>query len=240
MPNPAPAAIVDHVLQVPMLTMDECARVRADVEAMEPLWVLRKRKASVFHTLGAASYLDYEHYFERAALFNPELEARFGWLYDRLLQTLREQLHCPVAFEPIAARPGFHIFRPNADLQMPAGNRHFDEQFQKIAWPEAARMDFSRPLSYTLSVRLPQAGGGLNLWPLMKADYDAMDEPTRRALDLASNVEYVPYEEGGLVCHSGFQLHTAAAARATPQPDDLRVTLQGHGLWCEDTWLLYW
>ena len=223
-----------------MLSPDECARVEAEVDALRPLWVERRRRSNTFHTLGAATYLDYQSYFERAASFNPHLERSFGWLYERLLRTLSECLHCRVAFEPRAARPGFHIFRPSDDLTMPAGNRHFDAQFEEIAWDNAARFDFSTPVSYTLAIRLPHSGGGLDTWPLTKTEFEAMDAGARGRLDLDNTVEYIAYEEGCLVCHSGFLLHTAASARPPVRPDDTRLTLQGHGLWCDDMYLLYW
>jgi hypothetical protein len=235
--------IADHsVIQVPMLSPDECARVLADVEALRPLWVLRRVKSErlQFHTLGAASYLDYKQYFERAAAFNAHLERGFGWLYERLLQTLRDRLHRNVAFEPRAARPGFHIWRPDDDMTIKAGNRHFDVQFQRINWTNGDRLDFSNPLSFTAAIRLPHSGGGLNVWPLTKTEYETMDAAARSELDLNGTTEYIPYHEGNLVCHSGFLLHTAASSRTALRPDDMRVTLQGHALWCEDTYLVYW
>ncbi len=237
-----PVAADHSVIQVPMLSPDECSRVLDEIEALRPLWVLRRKRAGAlqFHTLGAASYLDFGQYFERAAMFNPHLERSFGWLYDRLLQTLRERLHCEVAFEPRAARPGFHIFRPNDDLTILAGNRHFDVQFEQIAWPDRDRFDFSTPLSYTLAIRLPHSGGGLNIWPLTKTEYESMDAAARSRFDVNGSIEYVPYQEGSLVCHSGLLMHTGAAARTTLRPDDMRITLQGHALWCDEGYRLYW
>jgi hypothetical protein len=223
-----------------MLSAEECTLVAATVDALRPLWIPRRRRSGAFHTLGAASYLDYNQYFERAALFNGHLEREFGWLYERLRQTLSDRLECRVAFEPRAARPGFHIFHPADDMTIPAGNRHFDLQFEKITWPDGDRLDFTTPVSYTLAIRLPHSGGGLNVWPLTKTEYDAMDADARHGFNLDQTIEFIPYQEGGLVCHSGFLLHTAAASRSTLRAEDRRLTLQGHALWREDTYLLYW
>ena len=40
-----------------------------------------------------------------------------------------------------------------------------DRQFEDIPWQHPGELDFDQPVSFTLPLRLPAAGGGLNTWP---------------------------------------------------------------------------
>lgn len=233
----APPRVDDLVLNVPVLTADECARVLEAILERRSLWIPRRPGAYAFYTLGAASYLDSADYYEKAARFNAELERGFSWLYDRVLRVLGEALRCRVQLEPRAARPGFHIMPPTSEMTVPEGNRHFDAQFMRIAWE--GDVDFSTPLSYTLAVRLPASGGGLNLWSISRPEYNGMDADSRARFNRDTPPEYVPYREGHLVCHSGLRLHAGAASYATER-SQVRVTLQGHALRRDDHYFLYW
>jgi hypothetical protein len=48
-----------------------------------------------------------------------------------------------------------------------------------------------------------------------------------------------PYTPGVLMLHSGHTLHQIAAVDQV-YPDDERITLQGHGLYCDGAWTIYW
>ena len=48
-----------------------------------------------------------------------------------------------------------------------------------------------------------------------------------------------PYTPGVLMLHSGHTLHQIAAVDQA-YPDDERITLQGHGLYCDGAWTIYW
>jgi hypothetical protein len=229
----------DRVIELPLLSPGECKRVEAEVHALRKLWQVRCPGSYKFYTLGAASYLDFSDYYAKAAAFNPELDKSFAWLYDYLRAALSDCLKRHIVFEPRAARPGFHIFPPNGDLQIPEGNRHFDMQYLRIDWTERQDLDFSDPISYTLAIRLPRSGGGLNIWSVTKKEFDGMDKTTRDAV-LDRTLQYVPYSIGHLVCHSGLLLHTTAPCIGQLQRDDVRLTLQGHALRCKDTYILYW
>lgn len=229
----------DPVIQLPLLSPDECKRVEGEVYALRKLWQVRRPGSYTFYTLGVASYLDFQEYYAKAAVLNPDLEKSFAWLYDYLTAALSDCLKCRVAFEPRAARPGFHIFPPNRDLRIPEGNRHFDMQYLRIDWAERQDLDFLDPISYTLAIRLPRSGGGLNIWPVTKKQFDGMEKTTRDAV-LDRTLQYVPYSVGHLVCHSGLLLHTTGPCNGRLQRDDVRLTLQGHALRCKDTYMLYW
>jgi hypothetical protein len=48
-----------------------------------------------------------------------------------------------------------------------------------------------------------------------------------------------PYVRGELILHSGHQLHRIAPVPDVA-PDDLRITLQGHGRSMRGAWHVYW
>lgn len=232
------------ITHVPLLSPDECARALESVQAHRDAWTQRYPGLPAY-TLGAASYLDSGHerrdvYHAKAAALNPLLEREFGWLYERLLVALGEHLRAGVAFEPGAARPGFHIFLAHEAFRRPLGKIHFDLQFMDIDWSDGEGMDFSRPVSYTLAIRLPESGAGLLTWNIDKAEYDGLDSVSRNRIGQEKIPEYVPYREGAMVCHSGMLLHQIAPAADGLRPDDLRVTLQGHALPGRDGYRLYW
>ena len=239
----APGAMTDMVERIPLLSPPECRRVLAQVEAHRADW-LPRYPGLPFYTLGAASYLDAgpgrDGYYEKAASFNPLLEREFGWLYDRLRGALADHLRTAVTFEPRAARPGFHVFLAHPAFRRPLARVHFDLQFQDLEWTDEAEMDFTRPFSFTLAVRLPRSGAGLRIWETDKAVYDALSPEARERVTRETPLHYVPYREGELICHSGLVLHQIAPAGDAMQPDDMRVTLQGHALPGRDGHHVYW
>lgn len=232
------------ITRIPLLTPDECGRVLDRVQANRAAWTQR-HPALPFFTLGAASYLDSgprptDAYRERAAACNPLLERDFGWVYDRLLRAVGRHLQAPAAFAPRAARPGFHIFLAHDAFRRPLGSIHFDLQFAGVDWPDDERVDFSRPVSCTLAVRLPRAGAGLRTWNVTRAEHDAMRPEDRGRIGRERAPTYVPYRAGELICHSGLLLHQMAPASGDIRPDDMRVTLQGHALPGRTGYWLYW
>jgi hypothetical protein len=139
------------------------------------------------------------------------------------------------------ALPGFHVWLAPAVFTKPKAPIHFDMQYRAMEWPPGA--DLSRLISFTLPLRLPGAGGGLNVW---EATYEEFREALDKGwIDGASDLQrfhprqHVAYTVGRLVMHSGHILHQVAPC-ARVEPDDERLTLQGHGVWCSGRWSLYW
>jgi hypothetical protein len=228
----------------PLLSAAEVAAVRGGVYGERPSWVHR---GPAFHTLGTPSYLDLApgappaEYHRLAALHRPLLRRRFGWLYDRLAAALTDRLDAPVRYTETFALPGFHLWLAGAVFLRPRAPVHFDLQYQFFTWPNG--VDPDRVLSFTLPIRLPAAGGGLNTW---EAGYSEFRDALRRGwVDCAGDLRrfhplrYVPYTPGELVAHSGHLLHQVAPSSSV-RDDDERLTLQGHGIWHGDHWLLYW
>jgi hypothetical protein len=234
---------------ISILNAEECGRVRRTVHELREIWIQRGSPEHPFYTVGAASYIDATsqvpppRYSAILAETNPVLREHFHWLYARLLYGLSVYLQAEVRMADELAFPGFHIWQglnvPTSSLSV-----HFDLQYMSIPWPDAARSDRSRPLSFTLPIALPREGGGLNSWDLSFEAQSAMvragqpftsvDELTR-----SRTRTFHPYSEGVLTLHSGHTLHQIASIEQA-YPDDERITLQGHGLCCDRVWTIYW
>src|SRR4029079_6256867 len=98
----------------PLLSIDECRRVRRTVEELRGRW-LQRSPTTPFYTLGTASYLDaidgrFDAYSERARFENAILWHHFDWLFERLASAIAKEVGIPVEYDPRLALPGFHIF----------------------------------------------------------------------------------------------------------------------------------
>ena len=245
-----PPALIERVR---VLEAPACAAIHAQVEALRPQWFQRGRES--FHTLGAALYLDAPlpettahfqqpqppplQYETRQRALNPRLLAHFDALYAALSQALSALLNADVRYAPGRALPGFHIFDADpCHAQEHTHVPHFDRQYECATWHAAAPIDFSNALSFTLPISLPQAGGGLRVWPVSLQEVLAREPEAARALVAAAAMERHAYALGELVCHRGHLLHRIAAWPALP--GEQRVTLQGHALYFDNAWQLYW
>jgi hypothetical protein len=234
------------ITSIELLDASECARVDAQIKELRSHWVPRSpTPATGFFTLGAASYLDdLGEYRQRAAVLNPVLHDGFAWLYTRLIDFLERRLRAPVGFAEELAIPGFHIWLTPAIFVTPDASVHFDLQYLR-AWPkDVTGVDFTRPLSFTLPIRLPRRGGGLNLWDVTYERYRRFAERLQAPLQpmdvtlLLDRMRH-PYTPGAIVMHSGHLMHQIGEIDQVA-PGDERITLQGHALFQQGEWKLYW
>lgn len=239
--------MTDVMESLAVLTAEESAAVRRRVHELREHWIPRGPAPASFFTLGTPSYLDLAEnpetgeYHARAAATRALLLERFGRLYERLAAALAGHLGAPAEYAGDLALPGFHIWLAPAVFTKPKAPVHFDLQYRAFDWPPGTDLD--RLLSFTLPLRLPRAGGGLNVWD---ATYARFQEALGRgwiegAADLRRFCKhtYVPYTVGVMALHSGHILHQVAPTSRV-EPDDERLTLQGHGVWSAGRWLLYW
>lgn len=228
------------LLRAPLLRQDTSAAVVDTVLDCARFW--QQRSEGDFYTFGAASYLDgswdAKPYRDLSRRCNPVLAERFESLYQSLTATLTGLIG-PVAFEPDLALPGFHVFCPKPGLGLhhaskvmaaAGGSIHLDLQHLCHAtfWSRYDTVDWQRPLSFTLALELPAAGGGLRFWPGC----------ANQAAAHASSAQMINYQVGEMVLFIVPLLHQIA-----PVPSliasDRRITLQGHGLRCDGVWRLY-
>ncbi|MEV7523549.1 hypothetical protein [Streptomyces sp. NPDC091371] len=230
-----------------VLTEAESDALRETVHGLREHWIPRGAEPASFFTLGTPSYLDLAEnpdvgdYQKRADTSRPLLWEAFGGLYERLADLLEGHLGAPVHYPGHLAMPGFHVWLSAAVFTKPKAPVHFDMQYRAFSWPPGT--DLTRLVSFTLPVRLPAAGGGLNVWD---ADYEDFRRAAGKGwIESAADLKrfhtkhYVPYTPGQMVIHSGHTLHQVAPSSRV-EPDDERLTLQGHGVWSAGRWLLYW
>ena len=225
-----------------LLSPSECSHWCDVVLAASSYWKRRVRGID-FYTLGAAYYLDVDDddcflsYRLRLSKANPVLNELFGGLYALLLDRFEQVFGCSFCFHDGLALPGFHIFGPRPErlgsFLNPAffecgGTIHHHPTPQCLADLIGFPLDRLPPYfdSVTIPLRLPAAGGGLNLWP----DGFENQEPI-----------YRPYSEGYAVHFSGDLWHQIAPYPSSPlnSQHDYRITLQCHFLRLEESAILF-
>jgi hypothetical protein len=230
-----------ELLREPVLGQAECAAVVDELLKLRPLWTSRAGSLPFF-TFGAASYLDgmkvRSHYWERATACNPMLLERFGWLLERSRRVISARLGLQVEWFPRAALPGFHIYLAHDIFALPVASIHYDLQYRALDLSNMADVGVDEPVSFTLPVSLPTAGGGLNTWE-KKFDREGEVNSISRADIAGIRPKRHLYHLGEMVLHSGHMLHQAAPA-AFAHPDERRITLQGHGIRADGRLYLYW
>ncbi len=230
------------IARLDLLSSEECSAVRSTVFELRGSW-LRRDAEFPFFTLGAASYIDAqadrEDYQAKARAFNPLLSRHFGGLYQKLATRLASHLGAPVAYAPVLALPGYHVYLAHPIFEKPIASIHCDTQYRLVDWSWAERVDLAHPMSFTLAVALPHCGGGMHTWDLHFDQLLDLDPQLRGRRIRDSEPRYSAYQLGQIVLHSGHVLHQAAPARKVLGGDE-RITLQGHALQCDGTWILYW
>jgi hypothetical protein len=233
---------VSLITERPLLTAEECRKVRDDVHALNKFWQPLKRDLRITHySLGTPSYIGGENpaiYAAQARLLNPLLQARFAWLYGRLAEGLSSELGEPTAYRPTFSLPGFHIYVRRSGLTAEGGCIHHDGQYRLLDWAPDA--EFDRPISYTLPVTLPRTGGGLNYWDLFRSEIKTgVKREDLEPILRTREQRHHRYGVGRLVVQWGEFFHQIAGT-VDPQDDDERITLQGHAVRCGSEWILYW
>ena len=114
---------------------------------------------------------------------------------------------------------------------------HFDLQFKSLVWEE--NVDFDNSLSITMAITLPKSGSGMIYWDLQFADVSECSSLKVRELKKSKTKNYFGYEPGKLIVHPGNFLHQVGLFQ-NPNPEDERITLQGHMAFYHGSWHLYW
>lgn len=240
---------------VDMLTPGECAQWLAVIDALRPHWVRRGPPTLSAYTLGAATYLDAQPlalYQQMAAQLNPVLQQHFADLYQMLELVLAPHVG-PVAPAHGLALPGFHVYGEPEGQQMspascqfmeqPVGSIHVDMPYRshQAYWAQFAQVDFVDTLTFTLCLRAPLHGAGLNVWGQMQFDEGHPPQQMPRGrfdpAALGPAVRY-PYREGGLHFFRGHLVHQMAPG-VQLSGQDRRVTLQGHAVRADGIWRMF-
>lgn len=234
----------EHFTTIDLLTPSECQRACSLIQHLRQFWL--KQDASLpFYSLGTASYFHdptsnpIEQYNSLIKCYSPLLWQNFSWLYQKLADTLASQLSAPICYPEHLALPGFHIFLAHKYFEQLNPPIHRDLQYRMHQWETTKATDYTETISFTLAIKLPQAGAGMNIWDLHHDEVDLMSPAEIESLVQSQKKYFFSYELGKLVLHSGHFIHQIASAKNI-QKDDERITLQGHGFLTQGTWNLYW
>jgi hypothetical protein len=219
-----------------------------------------------FHTFGATTYLEAFNqdgplkpselagYHSHKQLMNPVLKKNFGALYEEVLSSLSVEIGPSKLIDELG-HPGFHIFGPTP--QKGHIEQDFIDSFTGDSWgalhldiqylphmpifQKFDEVDIENPLSFTLALCLPKNGSGLRVWKNIEGRdeverFNYLDIDERNAL--IKDPDLVKYEIGNITYFIGHTVHQV------PKTDplltnDIRITLQGHGILCDGYWRLY-
>jgi hypothetical protein len=216
---------------------------------LRPKWIARGTTGvTEFYSLGTACYLDFccsenpeADYLKGAPVANRPLARAFSAMYERIRAAIEEHLGEPVRYTDRFALPGFHIFLGQAIARAAGAPVHFDQQYQYLPWRR--RLDPLPPISFTMPVALPRVGGGLDTWNVTPEDVTRLVqmglEPDLDKIKERKFRTFHPYSLGSLALHSGLLLHRIGGVSKI-RDDDERITLQGHGVRVDGTWVLHW
>jgi len=224
------------------LTADECTQIATTVDRLRAFWEKTSPYGRSF-VLGAASYIHAiggagPPYHDRARRLGPIMCEQLGWMYARLTTSLAKVLRAPVVLADGLAPPGFHLFIWEPAIAQLRCSVHCDLQFEAHDFTRYGTPDLEHPLSFTVAIRVPAAGAGLNVWDVTREDpRSARKAGGVRELE-SLPPRHVGYRLGELTMHSGLRFHQIGPMAMTP--GESRVTLQGHAIRCGDTWQTYW
>lgn len=232
--NPMTTSAKEYRVRV--LSEESCTHIATRVSAMRHL--AQVGSDGFFYTLGNALYQnkDPHAYFQKAARFNALLFEEFGFFYEDVLRRIASFLGCETGFLAGFSFPGFHLFEIGRAGSYDGGGAHFDLSYQKIFPGYIPALPH---YSFTVAVRLPAAASGLDIWDLHYKEMQQMPagfDPIRES----GNTErrFVGYQVGEMVIFDGHYLHRIAATHPV-QPEDQRITLQGHCLFINGYWAIY-
>lgn len=236
----------------PLLSSADCAAVSAELDTVAADWCLRWATTDWLSTLGAAAYLDlrdYQNnpttkYYRLAAKYNPVLRGHFGPLLERVREAIAEIVHGRVRFADQFAVPGFHIFGPGILARQPfVSPEHFDGQGSGLDHSAIGEPAFEDGVSFNVLIEAPPEGAGLRMWDIFEPDVEravaAGTASSYRDFEAVKTYVVHRYTLGELNVHASLQLHQIAPTEHV-EPNDRRITLQGHALRYGAEWLLYW
>ncbi len=123
-------------------------------------------------------------------------------------------------------------------FEMNFASFHFDLQYDFL-YRNYKGADLSQPFSFTLAITLPISGAGMTMCDLRYSE--VKDVAPGQVLQIAAKRKQsmISYKVGSMLVHSGHHYHKLSAM-SDLQPEDERITLQGHAICCDGNWQIYW
>lgn len=229
-------------------SMEEAVQTKKQIIELRSCW--RKPWSDTenlsrpFFTLGAPSYpysfagMNIHDYLQISAEYNLVLKEHFSHQYHRIASFFEDTLGDRVILNPCGfSYPGFHIFLGHPDFQSSENGFHADCQHYFLPWPK--KVQYNEHWTFTIAVSIPKSGAYFEWKTVPYLSKKLLgDHGLQEALE---NVETHTrsYEIGKIVIHSGLFFHRIGAWKSV-DPDDSRITLQGHLVKVSNEWLLYW
>jgi hypothetical protein len=187
------------------------------VTSNKDLWINR---FGIFYTFGASVYIDdNKDYIKHKNKLNNVLYEHFGDLYSKLADYFGAELNGEIGY------PGFHIF--NESSNQTTASIHFDTPYLRLP---NYKLSFSKPQSFTILLKKPRSGAGLNVWNKINLNKMEVMEQKKfmehKTIKDLGDVEHVEYELGKMYVHSGSVLHQISNNGIGKGEE--RITLQGH------------
>jgi hypothetical protein len=217
-----------------------------------------------FSILGAASYANsLNEYILIRNKSNSVIEYNFIDLLHKVKEYIESQVNEECIFNEDLSYPGFHIFYANHETSLlPLTSLHVDTPYElhrNYFSKKYNAVDFDFPLTFTLALQLPKSGGALYYWD--KKDWEKQTEeknyefysdiynryekifesgvPSTEDYEKFLEPKILNYQIGNMVLFKGNLLHQIAPFFEPVCENELRITLQGHGLKCDGKWILY-
>lgn len=257
----------DFVGYIDILNKDQCESALNVVDSLRNQWLNKSSPSDKgeggyppLWTLGAASYRDgrnnLKKYHKIKIRENKTLIENFSGLYDILISKL-EPCIGSVDLEYDLALPGFHIFgerdqvKEKSVLNIPKNilsmihKDELNEMHYEFLKEKYSKVDRNRVISITVSISLPKLGSGLCVWEDELETFSTGKGFARDVLDselyddfILGKPSVIPYKSGSAFCFSGKSYHQISPIKKV-YPGDRRVTLQAHGMVCDDAWRLF-
>jgi hypothetical protein len=227
--------------RIPMLSIAECDAIAERVLGLDSFFSRRHDDLPSF-TLGGAAYLDitaggFPRYLITKSRGNKVLRRHFGELLERVASVLSSALGKDAFLTSRFALPGFHIFRHHPGIGRLAPVLHFDLQDYDLEIAGERRAMARR--SFTVAVRMPKAGAGIEIWDLWHHEVADLPFDEARRLGAERRMDRHAYVLGELFLHTGDQLHQIDDSYPI-EPGDDRITLQGHAIETDRGFEVYW
>lgn len=216
------------------------------------------------HTLGPfVNYMEAgeQYKLEHAKSWASMKKALQGNFYDKVFEALQSYLapH-PVRFHPDLNVSGwpfrkveYDIIADHPDLR---GLLYVGAPPHRDALWDSLNFDFCKcspnlkglyshhTISYTLPLVLPEAPGGLRVWkePLKELHMGQWLKEFTNCHPRCNDTlwDFHEYREGVLAIHSGQEFHAIGNDHIfETKPTERRLTLQGHGVFCDGTWYVF-
>ena len=209
---------------VNILNKLECNKIKNRILSNKNYFIKRNL---IMSTLGRASYLGDELTPKYIKENNTFLLNLFPYLYSRLQNILSKTLNKKVIYKKNSFLPGFHIFGSSWLFNMNVAKFHVDMQYLHN---DISNCNIERVISFTLPVDLPKDISGLYMFQAYKNNNKEIASKSKKAL--------IKYRVGNIYIHDGNNYHIMKPSKILD--NEYRITLQGHGVLCNNVWNIYW